>query len=416
MPSLKASHLNLIEALKSGTRSSGQSSALRGRRLLVAVQISFAFGLMVVAGVLIRSILESRTLDRALLTKGIITLKTALPPEEYSSNASTLNFYEETANRIRSLPEIVSAALVSRRPLAASARAKAFFIEGRALEPEQAPFVGTVVADPEYLGVAGIPLLKGSFPAPTSRLEIPKGALINADVARLHWPDKDPIGNRFKLSSREEWFTIVGVVGDVAIKSSNGPAVPLVYLPLSQNPRRRMALYARYRGNLESAVASLRSGIREVDPYVPILDIRTMEQIYSDSVAPSNLLLTLLTTFAAFALLMAAAGIYAVASFSTTQRTREFGIRMALGAEKRSILSLVVGQSVWVILGGLLLGTAIGIGLVQLMASGLQGVQDSDLATYLLPAAFLAAIAFLSCFLPARKASRVDPVTALRAE
>ena len=226
MPSLKASHLNLIEALKSGTRSSGQSSALRGRRLLVAVQISFAFGLMVVAGVLIRSILESRTLDRALLTKGIITLKTALPPEEYSSNASTLNFYEETANRIRSLPEIVSAALVSRRPLAASARAKAFFIEGRALESEQAPFVGTVVADPEYLGVAGIPLLKGSFPAPTSRLEIPKGALINADVARLHWPDKDPIGNRFKLSSREEWFTIVGVVGDVAIKSSNGPAVP----------------------------------------------------------------------------------------------------------------------------------------------------------------------------------------------
>ena len=141
-----------------------------------------------------------------------------------------------------------------------------------------------------------------------------------------------------------------------------------------------------------------------------------MEQIYSDSVAPSNLLLTLLTTFAAFALLMAAAGIYAVASFSTTQRTREFGIRMALGAEKSSILSLVVGQSVWVILGGLLLGTAIGIGLVQLMASGLQGVQDSDLATYLLPAAFLAAIAFLSCFLPARKASRVDPVTALRAE
>jgi putative ABC transport system permease protein len=421
LPALRASRGQLVDTLKeAGGRSIGGRGAMKGRRFLVAGQVALALGLMIVAGLLIESMIEMRRTELGYDANAILTMRVDLPEGEYEDLQQQQQFFRDVMDGVRGLPIVESAAWVSRLPLAEGSATSSFEVLGRPQEdPERRPFAGVVIAEPEYFDVMELSVIRGRGFQPDDTAERVPVAVVNQDAVDRFWPGEMPIGEHIRLGESAvdaEWVEIVGVVENLVYPEPEDPFYPLVYLPLEQRPRSGLGLVLRPRGDVKTAASPVREQIWAVDPNQPVSDVQTMDEVFAERVAVFDPIFGLFMIFAFFALLMAAAGIYGVISFAVGQRTREFGIRMALGAEGRNVRSMVMRSSVWLVGAGALGGLILGFTLARVLASGLDGVGGMNPASYLLVTAVLVVAAALSAYFPARRATRVDPMVALRTE
>jgi putative ABC transport system permease protein len=369
------------------------------------------------AGLLIRSFAELVQVDPGFRTESIITARITPSGSRYDDDAMRRAFYSEVLARVRALPGVRSADAVSRLPLTDGSSGSAFEVEGKPYTPgASAPVFEDRRITPDYPKTMGIRLLQGRALTDADREGTPKVALINETMARTFWPGEDPVGKRFKEVWLREWTTVVGVVTDVKSHGLAGRIEPEVYRPFTQAPSRDMSLVVRTSVEPTTLAALLRAAVASVDAQVPVSEIRTAEQIVSGSVADSRFTTFLLAAFAAVALVLAAVGIYGVIAYTVSQRTREIGVRVALGARGRDVQWQVVRQGGRLALVGIAVGVVASLAAARLLSSLLFGVSTTDPITFVSVALLLGGVAVLASWIPARRAASVDPIIALRAE
>ncbi|HEV7797281.1 MAG TPA: ABC transporter permease [Pyrinomonadaceae bacterium] len=427
-PAFHASRIDLNEALKQGGGRSGlNAGGNRLRSAMVVAEVALALVLLVGAGLLIQTFVKLSNQYSALKPESILTLRTVLSRGKYAEHPQRTSFYKQVLERVQALPGVVSAGYTTTVPLAIKGGTNGFSIEGRSIEQATA---GGLAYDAnhrqvsfDYLKTMGIPIQQGrGFNAGDNEQSIPV-AIVNETMARQYWPGENPLGKRFKLGDPDTkipWVTIVGVAGDVRQMGLDEPVKPEMYFPYEQSAA--SAFYApqdlaiRTSVDPTSLVALARNEIHQVDPDQPISNVRTMDEVLSEETAPRQLGMTLLTIFAGLALLLATLGIYGVLAYFVVQHTQEIGVRMALGAQHSNILALVLKKGMMLTLLGVTIGLGIAFVITRLMASLLFGISTTDPLTYAGITLLLTTVAFFACYLPARRATKVDPMVALTYE
>jgi putative ABC transport system permease protein len=425
VPAFQASNVDLNEALKQGGRSGLNASTNRLRSAMVVAEVALALVLLVGAGLLIQTFLKLRDQYSGLQPESVLTMRTVLSQSKYPEHAQRVSFYRQVLDRVEALPGVVSAGYTTTVPLAIKGGTNGFSIEGRSVE--QATSGGLSYdanhrqVSTDYFKTMAIPVRRGRpFSESDNEQAIPV-AVINETMAKQYWPGEDPIGKRFKLGDPTDsdvpWVTIVGIVGDVRQMGVDEPVKAEMYFPYQQVGY--MDFYAprdlaiRVSVDPFSLVAAARNEIHQVDPDQPISDIRTMDQVFGQETESRQLGTTLLTVFAGLALLLATLGIYGVLAYFVVQHTQEIGVRMALGAQRKNILGLVLRKGMTLTLLGVAIGLAFASALTRLMSSLVSGVSTTDPLTYAGLALLLTVVAFFACYLPARRATKVDPLVAL---
>ena len=423
VPAIHAARRDLRTSLQEGGRTGGGRKELRGRRWLVGGQVAVALSLMLLVGALVHSLREQRRLDPGYDKEAIVSARIDLPEIRYHDDASRRDFARLALAELESRPDVELAAWTSRMPMDPGGYSN-LTIEGRdqpGADDEQ-PWATVSAVSPDFLAILGVSLQRGRGFEPSDDPSGRRVALVNQEAAALWWPDgdsdDDPIGARFHLPGQaDQPLEIVGVVGDLQRPSLVRPVEPEVYLPLAQNPQADLALLVRGRMDDATAVVpSLRAVFSQLDPTLPVAEVRTLQQSFEDAWATSLTIESLLGSFAFFALLMAAAGIYGVASYAVARRRREMGIRMALGAKRSEIGLLVLRQTAGILVVGGALGLLGGWGLTSFLAAGLGGIAKIDTVAWAGVTMVLLAVAFVATALPARRATKVDPSVALRDE
>ncbi|HKG97644.1 MAG TPA: ABC transporter permease, partial [Pyrinomonadaceae bacterium] len=417
-PALQVSKPNLNDALKEGGRqTSGSSHHLRSS--LVVFEVALSLMLLVGAGLLARSFLSLLKTNPGFNPDNVLTMNLVLPGAKYREEPQRAAFYNDLVQRVKAYPGVESAAAVNYLPLGGANSSDSYLVEGM---PEPAPgqeIDGRYrVCTPDYFRTMGIPILKGRGFTEQDKAGATPVVIVNETLARKHWPGEDPIGKRIRFygpPERAGWMQIVGVVEDVK-HELNLPVTPEYYLPHAQDPWNAMVLVAKTSVEPGSLSSGLRQQVWAIDKDQPVFDIRTMQEVRSISVALYSFSSVMLAIFAAVALVLASVGIYGVMAFAVTQRTQEIGIRMALGACARDVLTLVVRHGMKLALLGIVIGLAGSWALTRFMEKLLVGVQPTDLLTFSVVSAFLLFAAFVACYLPARRATKVDPLKALRYE
>ena len=378
--------------------------------------------LLIGAGLLIRSFARLRNVNPGFRPDRLLTAQISLPQSKYHENFQVAGFYQQLLERLQALPEIQSAAVVSRLPLSGGGRGgDPFSIEGRPYDASgKVPQVAVYqVVSPAYFRTMQIPLVAGrAIEDRDSDGSLPV-AVISQTMARGFWPDQDPLGKRIVMGAPRPgaaWLTIVGVVADVQNASLDVAPIPQIYGSQLQNPVRSMVVVTRSAADAAGLASALSRQVAALDRDQPVYNVRTMEQRLANAVSQPRFQTLLLGAFAAVALLLSALGIYGVVAHSVTQRTQEIGIRVALGATPASVLRLVVVQGMAPALLGLVFGLAGSLALSRVVASLLYGVSSTDPLTFAAAIPILAAIALLACYIPARRATQVDPLVALRHE
>jgi putative ABC transport system permease protein len=374
---------------------------------------------------LIQTFLKLREQYSGLKAESVLTMRTVLPRSKYNESPQRTAFYKQVLERVRSLPGVSAAGYSTSVPLAIKGGTSGFWVEGRTVEQARA---GGLAYDAnhrqisvDYLKTMGIPIQQGrSFDDSDNEKSIPV-AIVNETMARQYWPGENPIGKRFKLGDPDDnevpWVTIVGIAGDVRQMGVDEPVKPEMYFPYQQTSE--FAYYAprdlviRTSVDPLSLVAAVRNEIHQVDPEQPISDVRTMAAVLGEETASRRMGMILLTIFAALALLLATLGVYGVLAYFVVQHTQEIGVRMALGAQRHDILGLVLKKGMTLALLGVVIGLAAAFALTRLMAGLVYGVSPTDPVTYAGLAALLIMVAFVACYLPARRATKVDPMVAL---
>ena len=421
-PALQASKLNLNETLKEGGRSSAVGArGNRIRSLLVISEVALALVLLIGAGLLINSFLRLRTIDPGFQSDKLLTMRINLPELKYPDRTRRAAFYTELLHRVEALPGVRSAAVTTALPLTFKGNSNGITIEGRPEPaPDERPIVITRVISPDYFHAMSIPLLQGRSLGEQDKEDSAGAVIISETMARRFWPGEDPIGKRIKMGwsdSSNPWLSVVGVVKDVRQFELNADPKPQIYLPYTQAglfaPR---DLVIRTTTEPLSLTAAVRNTVWEIDKDQPVSDIRTMEQILSESVSRDRFSMLLLGIFAIVALVLASVGIYGVMSYAITQRTHEIGIRMALGAQTGDVLKLAVGQGLKLVLTGVAIGLVAALLLTRVMSSLLFGVSATDPTTFVIISLVLISVAVLACYIPARRATKVNPMIALRYE
>ncbi len=432
VPALQLSKPDLHETLKDAGRGT-TSGRLFVRNALVVVEVALALVLLIGAGLMMRSVLRLTNIEPGFDSKNVATLSVALSPTKYPDAAKVRQFYQQTLERIRSLPGVESAAWTIGLPLAGS-NETSFAIPGRPRpsESENAPLAVEYAASPDYIRALGIPLLQGRYFNEQDNERSGKVVIIDEAMARSYFPDENPIGKRFvngddDNSAPDAGREIVGVVGHVKHYGLDPDADSRIkfqfYVPYTQLPDQFMVLITRsmslvIKSNIdaEHLASSVRSQIQAVDKDQPIYDVLTMEQIVKNATLQQRFAMLLLGVFAAVAMVLAAVGIYGVMSYSVTERTHEIGIRMALGAGRTDVLRLVARQGLLLTATGIAVGLAASFALTRLMSSLLFGVTATDPLTFIAIPLLLTGVALGACFVPARRATKVDPMVALRYE
>jgi putative ABC transport system permease protein len=423
-PAFQASQPDLNQSLKEG---GWKSRALPGRHrirnLLVVGEVALALVLLIGAGLMIKSFLRVRSVHLGFNPEHVLTMQIALPPSQYAAGHPVSAFYRQLLARIEELPGVQSVGAVTVLPLSGDVSATSFTIEGRPPLPTGEFLLANYRAiSPHYFRTMGIPLLQGRDVAERDGEAAPTVVVINQTMAQRFWPGEQPLGKRLRLKVKGQQISceIVGVVGDVKYAELNAKATPEIYWPYAQNLRpgytSNMTLVVRTASDPVSMAAAVRSQVQAVDRNQPVFNIKTMEQYVVQAVASWRGATLLLSLFAALALVLAAVGIYSVMSYSVTQRTHEIGVRMALGAEPRDVLRLVVGQGMMLTLIGVIAGLAAAFALTRVMSEMLYGVSPTDPTTFAAIALLLAAVALMASYIPARRATKVDPMVALRYE
>jgi putative ABC transport system permease protein len=421
-PALHISRLNLNDSLKDGGKSeSGQASGSRRlRNALVVSEIALAVVLLASAGLLIRSFMRLQQVDRGFMTDNVLTMVIRLPEARYQTDPQLVTFFSQALERVRQLPTVRSAGMVNFLPLYGGLGSNTGFkILGQPEPPPgQGPSTDVRVADSGYFSSLGIPLLRGRNFSDSEQREAKHVILINETLARKHFPNGDAIGQRLDVGMFENPTPaeIIGIVGNVRYDSLIDEAPPAVYFPHPDLAYPFMTLVVRTDGDPTAIAPAIQREIRALDPNQPVSDVRTMNQVMSEWVARSRFNTLLLGLFAGLATLLSAVGIFGVMNYSVALRTRELGLRLAVGAQPRQVLLLVLRQGLALTVAGVVLGLLAAFALTRLLSGLLFGIGAVDVTTFTSISLLLIVVSLLACYLPARRAMRIDPLSALRYE
>jgi len=417
-PAFAASKAKVNDALKEGGRASS-SGGNRLRNAFAVSEVALALVLLIGAGLVMKSFWRIQQVHPGFAADHVLAMEMELPTDsKYRTRPEQAEFFRRVLENVRSLPMVRSAGVTNQLPLDTSDEPRTeFSVEGRAPLPSGEGYLADYRnASPDYFRAMGIPLRKGRVFADQDRADRPLVAIINETLARRYWPDgANPIGQRLRLGPRHI-PEIVGIVGDVKTSALNQDTAPAIYMSYLQTPEMKMSLVVRAEGDPAKMIRAVKAQVWAADKDQPMYKIRTMEQVLGESQSSSKFTLALLAIFAAVAMGLAALGIYGVISYAVTQRTREIGIRIALGAARHDVLRLVVGQGTVLALAGVVVGLAGAFALTRVMRSLLFGVSATDPLIFATAAMFLAVVALLASYIPARRATAVDPTVSLRYE
>jgi putative ABC transport system permease protein len=420
VPALQVSRTDLHETLKEGGRGGSGGVRHRVRSALVIAETALALVLLIGAGLLIKSFMRLQQVNPGFQPQGLLVMQLALPDFRYKEPRQRDAFYEQALDQVRALPGVESVGATTVLPLSGTNSSGSFQIEGRTVAPgELAPHGDRWAVTYDYFKAMGIPLVRGRYFTQRDTAEAPRVAIIDETMARKYWPDEDPVGKRIVFEGTRDnplWREIVGIVGHVKHASLEGESRVQYYLPHPQRPFSSMFLVVRAAGDPGSLAGPVRGVIQGLDKDLPVFRVRTMDQLVYDALARQRFSMFLLGVFGALALVLAAVGLYGVMAYSITQRTHEIGIRMALGAERRDVLKLVVGQGMALSIAGLVIGLVAAFGLTRLMTALLFGVSSTDPLVFMAIPLLLAGVAFMASFIPALRATKIDPMIALRYE
>jgi putative ABC transport system permease protein len=426
VPAVHATQGGLSGALKEGGRGAVTTrGGSRMRGTLVVVEMALAVMLLVGAGLLMRSFMRLQAVDPGFRPEQALTFDLTLPDARYQEDATRVAFFDRLMPKLRALPGVRAAGAVMGLPLSGMQFNISFKVQGRPpVPPADEPSMEIRVASPDYFPTIGIPLKRGRLFTEQDREGSPRVVLITESAARQFFANEDPIGKTITLGWGKRNHgarvaaggEVVGIVGDVKDAGLSEPNPPQLYMPLRQWPVSSMSVVLKTATPPASLTEAVRTQVYDVDPNLPVSNVRTLDQILGLSISQPRFYMLLLTMFAGIALVLAAVGIFGVLSYAVSQRTREIGIRMALGAQERSVVGMVVRQAMLLVLSGVAAGLVMAAFVSQALAKMLFSVTPTDPVTFALVAVVLATVALLASYLPARRATRVDPVVALRAE
>lgn len=417
LPAFRASKLDLNEALKESGKSTAGKERHRLRSALVFADVALALLLLTGAGLMMKSLVRLLEVNPGFDSSHTLTLTLSLWGPK-SADAPAVAFFGQVLQKIQALPGVESAGIVSQLPLGGNLDMYGVHVEGKSLpNPEEDPSADRYSITPGYLRAMRIPLRRGREFDQRDLATAPMVALVNESMAHQFWPGEDPIGKRFRLGdTKGAWKTIVGVVGDVLHRGLDAPHTMQVYLPNTQFTDSMVILAVRTTNDPTSLAAAVRSEITTLDPQVPISEVATMDEVVSASVANQRFAALLFLFFGAIALTLTAVGIYGVISYGVAQRTHEIGIRLALGANSREVLKMIVSEAMKPALLGAALGLCAAFGLTRLLTRLLYNVKPTDPPVFAAVLLLLIGVALLASYIPARRATRVDPMVALRYE
>lgn len=428
IPALQASRPDLVVNLKEGTQGAGSGARHhRFRGALVVVEFALSLVLMIAAGLLLRSFGRLMAVNPGFDSNNVLLARIWLPvpnnPEldPYRPPAKRAGFVKEVLRRTSELPGVQYAAIGAGNgvPLMDTNRPGSFTIEDQPVTDDNLPRTKFASVSADYFRVLGTPLIRGRYFTPGDDENAPRVILVDETLAQRYFSNTDPIGQRIKPGRRESnntWLTIVGIVGNIKNEGFDQPDQPHLYIPILQNPGYAMAVYVRTNGNPAGLTNALRQQVQAVDPNLPLFGERTMDDLVSASLAQRRFAMQVVGLFGVLALFLAAIGIYGVMAYSVTQRTREIGIRLALGASTTNILSWLLRQGMRLTLIGVGVGLIGALALTRLLRGLLFGIAPTDVVTYVALTLLLAVVALLACYIPARRATKVDPLVALRYE
>jgi len=388
------------------------------RGAIVVAEVALALTLLIGAGLMLRSFARLQNVNPGYNAENVLAVGLSIPAARYKEEPQVVAFYERLLDQVSTMPGARSAGLVDALPLAGGSYLS-FVIEGRVLQPtDNEPDAEHRVVSPGYFKAMGIPLIRGRLLSERDHAQSPFATVISETMARRYWPNEDPIGKRINLGDPQTspWRTIVGIVGDVRNEGLNSEPNPQMYISFTQAPRWSLTLIVRGSGDPTGLIAGVRSKVAGLDRDLPLYNIRTLKQMVAESLARERFGLLLIVTFAGLALMLAGVGVYGVLAYSVTQRTYEIGVRLALGASRRDVLRLVAGQGMKLVSVGVSIGLLAAFTLTRLMTGLLYGVSPTDPLTFIGVAALLAIVALAACYIPARRAAKVDPMAALKCE
>jgi putative ABC transport system permease protein len=423
-PALKASRPDMQQVLREESRSSGGVRRRRLSRTIATAEIALALVLLVAAGLLLRSFVRLQQVDLGFSPANLLTVRMALPQARYGSAPQVAAFYQELDERVRREPGVTTAAIASHAPLAGSGFNISMTIERRPrpARVEDLPMVFLRFVSPDYFPTLGIRVARGRNFNSADRANAPAVAIVNETAARRYWPDADPLGSRFRLDDdREGVVEVVGVVPDVKHFGLAQSTEPEVFVPLPQTTamhwqwlQRSMLVLARTSGDPEAAAGVIRHAVWTIDDQLPLYNLRSMEQLRAESSGGGRIGLALVGTFAAIAVVLAAIGVYGVMAFVVGERSREISIRLALGANPHDVLRMILRDGAWLTAAGVFFGLTGAFVLTGMMQALLFETPVTDPVTFATVATVIAIVAMLACFVPARRATRVDPLSAFR--
>jgi predicted permease len=420
VPAVQISRTSLNDALRQGGRGGIGGRRAITRDALVAIEVAAALVLLVGAGLMLQTLARLRAIDIGFRSDHLLTMRTILPRNRYQTSETRLAFFDRVMDGVRALPGVESAAYNSTLPFLSAGNTQSYDVEGLKPVPGDPRDAMLRVGDTEYLKTLGVRIAEGRLPDRRDNGASALVIVVNETLARRYWPHETALGHRIALSDRTPvWRTIVGVVKDVHERGYELEMKPGVYIPYQQIPdtwAQPENLIVRAKGDPAALSGAVRRVIARVDPEQPVAAVRTMDEILDRDVEDRTQQMTLLSAFAGLALLLASIGLYGVLSYAVTQRSREIGLRMALGASSRSVQAMVVGRGLALTGAGLVAGLALAAIGTRSMKSMLYGIDALDPATFAGVSALLCLIAVLACWLPARRASRLDPIVVLREE
>jgi len=420
VPAIQSSRISLNDGLRQGGRGGIGGRRATTRDALVVVEVAAALVLLIGAGLMIKTLARLRAIEIGFRPDHLLTMGTILPRNKYQEPAQRVAFFDRVLQEVRALPGVESAAYTSTLPFVSSGNTQWYQVEGRQPPPGEPGDALLRVGDPQYLKTLGVRLLEGRLPDARDTTSAPPTIVINETLARRYWPKESALGHRIAMfGTPPVWRTVIGVVQDVRERGYELDMKPGVYIPYPQFPEtwaQPESLVVRTKGDPSALAGAIRRIIARVDPESPVAAVRTMEQILGRSIEDRSQQMALLGAFAGLALLLAIIGLYGVLSYAVTQRSREIGLRIAVGATARSVQSMVVGRGLALTGAGLVIGLALAAVGTRAMKTLLYGVDAVDPATFAAVSLLLCVVGVLACWLPARRASRLDPIVVLREE
>jgi len=416
-PALRAYQIGLQTGLREGIRGSASRSSRRLNGVLVAGQFAICLVLLIGAGLLLKSFQRLLSVSPGFQPEHVLSMRLALPGSKYTNADQSVRFFDDLLERVRGLPGVRSAGVVSFLPFGGNRTSDGFIVEGHEPEPGGvAPNAQDRVVSPGYFQTLEIPLLHGRDFLPTDRADSPLVAIVDETLARRYWADGDAVGKRIRYAWSDQWMMIVGVAAGIKNRNLRETIEPHLYYPYTQDNSRQMYLAVRTVGEPTAITSAIRGEIRALDADLPVWGVQPLAEAVGQTLNNQRLTNTLLTLFALLSVLLAAIGIYGVMSLYVSNRTNEFGIRLALGAQPAVLLRSVLRQGLALTLGGVIAGTVLAAALTRMLASLLFEVSATDPWVFFSVPLLLVAVALLACYIPARRAMRVDPLVALRYE